>query len=235
VAVILGGIATSVVIFMLKTNDWGVRAHLDRSFVGFVLESLPYFWLGLLAGLLFLAYYNYRHTSKGYRYSLFVVLGVALAGFAVLGLLFFGSGLGKAVENSVLNKFPSYQKMHHQREIERWSQPEKGLLGGEVMEFLENNELRLEDFEGNEWRVSHPRIPEDKEHFVKEGMMVKAIGEKIEEGSFEAESVRPWERNLLDRKERDGYRKGKVDEVKGKVRGEFRENMKEKFPERRTR
>ena len=48
-SLIVGSLAFSVIIYMLKNNDWEVYRHLSGSLPGFVVITMPYFWLIFLA------------------------------------------------------------------------------------------------------------------------------------------------------------------------------------------
>lgn len=199
VALLIGGVATGVVIFMLKSQDWDLHKYLDSSFLRFLLESLPYFWLLVLGVFILVVLYNFKHTEHGYRYRSSTVMGIGIGVTVLLGLAFFGTGMSQAVENSILQKFPTYQKISHDRMMDRWKHPERGLLAGEVTEFLNGDKLMLVDFNGEEWTIIVKRVPRDQKRYLQVGIVVKAFGERVGEGEFDAVELRPWERNVLQR------------------------------------
>ena len=66
-SLIIGAKAFAVIIFRLVNNDWEIREHLGRSLLNHALLTLPYLWIIVMVLFILLAYYNARHTKKGYR------------------------------------------------------------------------------------------------------------------------------------------------------------------------
>lgn len=72
-AMIVGALSFSVVIYMLKFNDRGMYYEPVSSLAKFIVVSLPYFWLALLTIFVLLIFFNLKHTKHGYRFSLLVL------------------------------------------------------------------------------------------------------------------------------------------------------------------
>lgn len=202
VSLLFGGISTAIVIFMLRTNDFALHERFDSDYVEFMLEGLPYFWMVILLLFVGIALYNFKHAGRGYRYRLPTILGVVFSVSAVLGIGFYGTGLAQAVDNELLQKFPAYQKMTHDRVVERWSHPERGLLAGEVLGMSEGGELMLVDFDGKEWLVIVQQVPRPQMEHLRVGVRVKTFGEAIDEDEFMAFEIHMWRRNYVKRPRR---------------------------------
>ena len=73
-----------------------------------------------------------------------------------------------------------------------WSNPEQGLLGGKIIE-IDGNTLRIEDFVGQIWQVDieGAKVPFHVE--IEVGEKYKFVGQKIDNISFTALGIRPWE------------------------------------------
>lgn len=206
--IILGGLATSITIFMLSTAGWEAREHLDQGLVEFMLSSLPYVWLGAVVLLVAVGYYNLRHTDKGYKYRVSVVATVVLMSSFVLGLAFFSSGLAKVIENQVLQRIPYYERLEHQRQQALWAQPEKGLLAGTILKIdfedggdEDQGELELEDLDGDEWVLIINEESKLPPIALLVGMRIRAVGqamygENTSVREFVVEGIHPWERNF---------------------------------------
>jgi len=131
-SVIIGAKAFAVIIFRLVNNDWEVRKHLGRSLLDHTLLTLPYLWIMVMALFVLLAYYNARHTKKGYRYSVYgIVIGTVLASLFLGGALY-STGFGYEIDFLFSENLPGYQNVMPNRG-EFWSQPAAGFLSGEVI------------------------------------------------------------------------------------------------------
>jgi len=191
VATILGSLAISVIVFVLTDSDWDIYKYLDKSFWGYVLLLLPYFWLVILAGLAWLAYFNYKHTRKGYLANPYLVVMVSVAVSVVLGWGLFANGMGGKIDEVLENNFTYYiGAEEHKKEI--WSNPESGLLSGEIKE-VEDKEILLEDFDGKEWQVETNEAQWRKSVSSEAGEEVKIVGKIEDEETFKAQEIRPWQ------------------------------------------
>ncbi len=195
--VLVGALAASVTIFRISTNDWAFYKHFDSSFFLFTVKTLPYFWLLLLPIFIFVAYYNFKHTKKGYKYSFPLIVGSSFLISVLLGFAFFGIGLAEKLEDKALRHLPLYEDFVLKPQLERWTRIEDGALGGEILSINENISLNLENFEGEEWEVLTDEIDQIKLSKFKEGMVIAVIGDKIEEGKFKAEEIHPWRGNFV--------------------------------------
>jgi len=192
-ATILGSLAISVIIFFLTDSDWDLYKYLDKSFWGYVLLSLPYFWLVILAGLAWLAYFNYKHTRKGYLFNPYLVVFASIATSVVLGWGLFANGMGEKIDEILESNFTYYTGVEeHKKEF--WSNPESGLLAGEIKE-VEEEEILLEDFNGKEWQVETDDAQWKKSVSGEAGENVKIIGETEGDETFKAQEIRPWKGN----------------------------------------
>lgn len=192
--VISGALAVSVAIFHFDATDWQIRQQLGKSGFEFFLTHLPYIWIIAFAIFIILADYNLRHTEKGYKYSLATIIITSLASSIILGSVFYFTGTGKALDNALLKHIPPYQQLSYNPRLKIWSQPEKGLLAGEISKIKDESTILLIDFQNQEWEVLMlPKIPPNKLH---KGMLVKTIGEATGESTFEAQDLRPWKLNF---------------------------------------
>ncbi len=196
VSVIVGALAFCVVLSVFFESDWDIYRYLGLSPVKYVLLSFPYVWIVLLFLFLGLAFYNYKHTKKGYRCRTCVFFGLSVVASLVLGSFFhFYLGLGEKMDRYFSQKVPVYERAgcHCCRKKALWSQPEKGLLGGRIIEIRQGEGFDLEDFKGLVWQVE-----KDEQTFVRKPVLiieneeVKLLGEEKAEKHFWAREIRPW-------------------------------------------
>ena len=195
VSVVVGGLAFCVALSITVDNDWDIYRYLSISPVKHMLLSLPYLWIVLLFLFLALAFYNYKHTKIGYRHSVFIVLGLSIAGSILLGYVFHSAGIGRKIDRIFARNVPLYQEMEccsNRKDI--WSQPDKGLLGGRILNVRFEDGFDLEDFQGIVWQVEKNGQVLIREPFlVRVGEGVKLIGEERAQQHFWAREIRHWD------------------------------------------
>ena len=155
VFLLIGGLAFSVVIYMLKESDWRIYENMSNSFWGFTLLVLPYFWIIVLAGLVILAHYNLKNTKSGYRYRLGVIVLFVFLISMIIGATLYLMGVGRAIDEQFADRMPMYEefinKMNRDRRI--WMNPERGLLGGMIVSVENENQIKVSDFNSDVWSV----------------------------------------------------------------------------------
>jgi hypothetical protein len=195
VSVVVGGAAFCVALSIAVNNDWDIYRYLSVSPSKHILISLPYLWIILLFLFLWLAFYNYKHTKSGYKHCAFVVLGLSVAGSLLLGYAFHTVGMGRKIDRIFARNIPFYQEMQccsNRKDV--WDQPEKGLLGGRILQVRMEDGFDLEDFQGVVWQVE-----KDGQVFMRDPVLmrvgegVKLIGEKRAEQHFWAREIRHWD------------------------------------------
>lgn len=204
ISLILGSISTSLIIFILRNNDWDLHSKLGHGLLQFIFITLPYFWLIFLVFFLIISYYNLRKTKSGYKYNPLLIVLINILISMILGSILYICGLGAKLEDSLENKIAPYGKMFYQRH-EMWDKPEKGLIGGKIIIFKDNNNFKIVSLEQKEWNIFSEDPIVAPRLVLREGEKVKIIGEKIDEDIFEAEEIRPFmnkrmffERNRLE-------------------------------------
>jgi len=187
-SLIIGGAAFSVVIYLVRYNDWDVYEQLDENFVSFILLTMPYFWILFLALFIYIVLYDIKHTKKGYRYSLPVILTGNIAVSMVLGVLFYKIGVSQALDDILGEKAPLYSQIIN-RQMDYWSQPEDGRLSGLVVDIVSGEKFILVDLSQKEWNVN--KGADGVIVGIKLGAPIRVLGKKISEDIFEADVILP--------------------------------------------
>lgn len=195
-SILIGGLVTSVAIFRISTNDWDIAEKLGHHPFNFALRTFPYFWLIILAIFIFIAYYNFEHTKKGYKVgiSFAVMAGVVLS--IALGCAFLAAGLARVMDEQALKHLPFYRNYNLDDRVEMWSQIDKGLIAGEIIEIIPNG-LIIEGFDGKKWTIDTSAVPKELLMNLKREMIIGIIGEKISDEIFNAIDIRPWKGNFM--------------------------------------
>lgn len=183
IAILIGSQATGVIIFMAKHTDWQYHSAINGP-AKEIMINLPYFWLIILATFAAVAYYNLKHTKKGYRYNPFVVFGASIIISIVLGLGIYTFGGGENLEEIFYQRFPFYREMmRYQGKM--MINPNDGRIAGVVIG-VKDNLVIIEDFNGKIWEIvtSTPS-------FVP-GQRVNIIGRMLPGQQFETYMIKPW-------------------------------------------
>lgn len=187
VALGLGAIAASVTIFSIANAEWDL---LQKNMGGwkYLLLAVPYVWLVLFAGFVALAHYNLRHTKFGYRFSVLKAVVVYLVVTVSAGSLMYRLGAGASIEELIAESNSYYHYLPGTRFI--WSQPENGMLGGQIREIGESRRFILVDQGGHEWQVTVSGTFSGQFEFP--GAKIKMVGSQIGTSSFQAVEIRSW-------------------------------------------
>jgi len=190
--VLMGSISISVVIFMLTDHDWDIYQYLNKSFMEYLLLSLPYFWFLLLSAFIAFAWYDLEKTKTGYKYGFLKIGLVNILLSVVLGIIFFYAGLGIKMDKIFADNLPYYQNIHQYSRPGIWQNPERGLLVGQITDIAEDGSFHIKDPGDHGWLIDCLKCIL-KGNIVKEnGMIVKIIGKQISDQIFEASEIRPW-------------------------------------------
>jgi len=191
-AIFIGALAISVIIALIRNNDWDLYQEFGQSLPGFLLSTMPYIWIIVLGLFVLLAHYQIQHTKHGYRYPIYALVLVIVGMSSVFGVLFYQVGVGQAV-NHRLNEGSSIYRQFMDKKADRWAHPEEGFLFGEVKQLVDEHHFEVLDFDGGEWNVSTLETLDESRFQIEEGIRLRILGEKIGEGQFEAERLLPWD------------------------------------------
>jgi len=189
-ALVIGGLAMAVVIYLLRYNDWSVYSQITDSFINFILLTMPYFWLLFLGIFILIVNYNLKHTKKGYKYPLPMIVGATIFISILMGGLFYKVGLGQAIDDILGEKAPLYTKLFN-RQIEMWNNPEKGRLIGMVVSKDTDTTFLLLDRSRDEWKILVSSTRTIKPETIEIGCPVKVLGKVQGEFVFKAHEVLP--------------------------------------------
>ena len=191
-SIIIGALAVSVMVFIEIEYDWDIYKFLGRSLFSHIFFSLPYLWAAVLLLFIFVAYYNFRNTTKGYRYNVFFLLGGSIFLSLILGLVFFECGLGAGIHKLFSEQIPFYNSCVCDKS-DVWNNPEKGLLGGEIIDIKSQNDFSLQDLNGDMWHIKTECDKVSDCCFLQKGERVELIGQELKDNIFIAKFIRPWE------------------------------------------
>ncbi len=183
---IVGSLAMSVIIYLLKYNNWEGALINDGSLISFFLITLPYFWILFLGLFIAVLYYNIKHSKKGYRYpAVFIVIFAFLAS-VILGELFFLFGLGEKIDDVLGRKAPLYAEMFNPQ-LDFWFQPDEGRLAG--LTVISDGKMSVVDPSGKIWEIATTSETLERSPLLP-GQPVNLSGQVLEDGVFSADFIK---------------------------------------------
>lgn len=188
-AMLVGGSALSALFFGVRNAEWDAYGATHGTFIGFFFTTLPYLWILLGIVFVFLAYEGIRHTKRGYRHRVAVLVVGSLFISSFIGMGLYTVGVGYAFD-SAAGRLP-FHKGTLEQKIERWVQPERGLLAGTIEQ--DEGAYVLTAFDESVWNITYERLTPRDEVVLNHFDDVRLIGIAESDSTFFVCRVLPWE------------------------------------------
>ena len=192
ILLIIGAMSISTSIFMLARRDWDVYQYLNESFAQYLFISIPYIWLAVFVLFAAGAYFTFKKTPRGYRFGTLFTAAASIFLSIGLGLAFFLAGLESQVHETLSGQMPYYDSLVNDPD-DVWHNPERGLLGGEIVKVSGPDDFAVMDIDDDVWLVRGEHLVWFDPTMPKEGVRVKMIGRLGGSGIFIARIVKPWD------------------------------------------
>lgn len=155
-----------------------------------ILIFLPHLiWIILIAAAIFFIIKEFRSTKTGYRYSLWLILGMCALVFLLWQFLFFRIWLWPSMHWAFVDWIPFAKDMIYNESS--WNNPKEWKIAWKVKEIWKNY-IIVETKDSKKWKI------DTKEAYVwlnikfKVGSMVRVIWETQSWSSIIASKVLPW-------------------------------------------
>ncbi|TLU82002.1 MAG: hypothetical protein FDX21_09705 [Chlorobium sp.] len=196
--------ATALYVFLdndfIEDQDYINRFFIERPFVADVISSIPYIWLAALGLFTLVAFFGFRHTKKGYRYSATKVIAASIFASLFLSVGLNTVDVGGYIHRYLIENVHVYNNLIIANE-QRWTNSQHGLLGGKVIQTdTINHSLVLRDFRKGLWRVDIKNAEVRQKTQLVPGRYLKITGIKTGRRTFEAHSIQAWEKKYHKRK-----------------------------------
>lgn len=130
--VFCGALTVALVVFIVHSDAWALRSLLGYSVTESLALMLPLAWIGSGALLVAGAEQALRHTRRGYRYSLTLLLGGIAAASVVGGLLLYRAGVGAMADEGLHRLIPAHPTVEMRRRVV-FHDPVAGRVMGRVI------------------------------------------------------------------------------------------------------
>ena len=199
-ALFFGAISISLIIFMLRYNEWSSYRHIGAGPLEFLLLVVPIFWIICLLIFVVLIYFNFKQTKHGYRYKPLFIVASAVALSVILGYGFFSLGLGQKIDAILGRRAPLYDSVINPR-LRFWSNPAAGRLSGLIVSQESDSNYILVDDNNVEWRVNYIEANDEKlleakkagvsddDTSIAVGRPARFLGEKTGDKEFKAKEL----------------------------------------------
>lgn len=189
-SVVVGAVALAIIFMVCLSSVHALHELTHDSPISFWLEAIPYLWLAVLSSMMWWAWQNFRHTKRGYRYSVWFTILSSVGGSALVAVGLHMLGIGMIFDEE-LGRYTSLYTSQMEREERRWQQPEEGRLLGMIEDETQEPVL-FRDIHGDEWLLFTSALwPEDRE-LVRSGRMVRVFGVERSGREFTACGLLPW-------------------------------------------
>ena len=170
--ILLGGLAVAIMSYTTIHGWYGFFEPTGLSRVGYVIAYLPFFWLYILLGTLALAHYNVRHTKRGYRYPVWLVLSSSILLSIIVGSVFYLLGFSHFVDMQLGANMPLYGS-YYERQTQFWQTPQENRWLGVVSAV---DQTVFTDSTGMQWQLATNQLSEAEQAQLERGKQVRVIG-----------------------------------------------------------
>ncbi|MBP9758567.1 hypothetical protein KBD45_02635 [Candidatus Dojkabacteria bacterium] len=189
---LFGSIGFGIVIYLITNSELISDPSLVSNVWEWLIIAVPFVWILLTIIFVFVAYYNFRHTNKGYKFSVFKILLINIGISLILGIIFNVTGVSQKLNDVFAKNIPFYTHSLDLR-TQVWMRPNEGYLAGTIIELnSSNNKITLKDLNGQQWNVNFKDALVRGRVKLELNEQIKLIGKVSSENNFDASELRPW-------------------------------------------
>lgn len=150
-SIAVGATAVAIILYVGEHGAYALIEATHESAVAFWVDALPYAWVGIFLLMGGVAYLNFRHTCRGYRYSNVMVIGSSVGLSVLFGTVLHVGGASGAIEQQFA-RMPHYPSME-KKELAMWQNPSQGRLVGMATDTYSGGTIRFTDTDETVWTV----------------------------------------------------------------------------------
>lgn len=199
-SVVLGACATAATIFVFLNSGWRYYTITHDSFLRFLLDIVPFFWILALLSMVAFGYYNIRHTKRGYRFSFYLVVFSSVVASLLGGIILYALGIGSDIDN-VRKPLPFSMPILSAEEL-YWNNKDRGLIAGFVTKIDSQKEkAEVSLLSGETELILTSELLSNDMAFLAPGAHVRIIGSRNTKGDFVACAILPFDNRFIAPKE----------------------------------
>jgi len=198
-SIFIWAISFSIMLGYLLEADWFLNHKLWL--LKIVQSFLPVFWLIFLVISVIIWFWEFKNTSRGYKFYFWQIILWNIILSLVFGVLFYFSGFSQTVENKIQTHLPKYREVLVWDRVSRmkavWQNEEKWLLLWEIITPLLNKEglgvVNFQDSNHKMWEILISKKTVIRHNLkLKSWLKIKLMWKKKTQTIFEAEEIRPY-------------------------------------------
>jgi hypothetical protein len=193
--VVSGAIALATLGYVALSANYALYEATHDNFLTFAVAVMPYVWIVLFAGMVYLATYEMKNTKRGYRYTTSFIVGSSILGTVLGAMLLHSFGLGYLLDRTLGQQLSLYMSME-KMEQKMWQMPKEGRLIGELLasESLITSDVatNFKDGSGTVWRLNTTELRPRDLALLQLGERVRLLGTTTSEVTFHVCGVFPW-------------------------------------------
>jgi len=175
-SIVVGAVAVAVMVYVSVHAGYAFYEATHDTLLSFVIEVAPVLWLSLFIVMAAVAYFNLRHTKKGYKYPFWQILLSSLVLSILGGSLLHLAGGGWVVDTMLARTMPMYSSFE-KMERKMWLDPDDGrLVGRFVANGSTGRTVNFVDVEEKNWRVHTDELMTSDFEALGSGKLVKVLG-----------------------------------------------------------
>jgi hypothetical protein len=195
--ILFGSVGLAISIYLFEMSDIFNLILSVNDFVEVLILAIPVIWIVLTVIFLIVGYLNFRYTERGYALTLPKILMINILAILILGVLLHSSNASEKLNSVFSESIPTYNKIVDPR-YKVWSRPDQGYLAGTVISSDEqgkekDNSIQMLDLDSKTWDVDISDAKVRRAVQLNTGEQIKVVGNVVEESTFRASDVLPWE------------------------------------------
>jgi len=189
--ILFGSLGFAISIYLFESSDILNLILSVNDLIQILVLAIPTVWILLTVMFLIVAYLNFRYTERGYILSFKKMFLINLLAILILGSILHILGVSERLNRVFSESFTTYNQSIDPR-YKIWSNPESGYLAGTILSATKES-MELEDLDGNIWSIDTSDAKVRRAVGLIVGEKVKIVGNVVDESTFEALEILPWE------------------------------------------
>jgi len=171
------------------THDYTITLLHDYPLLISIIMSMPWSWLVLIVLFFLLVFTAVSRSKKGYSFGITRIVAGLLLAIIPITTVFYASGIGRSTHWYLSENYSEYYHLVNGNEQD-WSHPDKGRLGGRIVNYNEKEQVMiLKSFANELWQIDLKNAKVDSDTLLVAGNYVKVAGIQTTSNCFLAHTI----------------------------------------------